>query len=56
MKRGYKVRGATRDLKKGKPFLDKIEQLAGKDALELLEIPDFTSPGAYAQALKGTSR
>ncbi|KAH8177379.1 NAD dependent epimerase/dehydratase family protein [Sarocladium implicatum] len=51
LRRGLKVRGATRSLAKGQLMLDARPQAAS--SLSFVQIEDFDNPGGLAEAVKG---
>ena len=53
VKRGYKVRAATRDVARTKPFADKLDKLYGSDLFEAIHVKDPAAPDAYEGTLKG---
>lgn len=55
VKRGYKVRAATRDVARTKPFADKLDKLYGSDLFEAVHVKNPAAPDAYEGTLKGVS-
>ncbi|KAF8201178.1 hypothetical protein K438DRAFT_1821524 [Mycena galopus ATCC 62051] len=53
--RGYKVRGVTRFVSKAAQFAQHLEDKYGKGSFELVEVKDFSVPGAYDKALNGVA-
>lgn len=53
LKRGYRVRGTTRDAANAKAIAEKFETLYGKGVFEVAEIKDYTISGAYNTVLQG---
>ncbi|KAF8201181.1 hypothetical protein K438DRAFT_1821528 [Mycena galopus ATCC 62051] len=53
--RGYKVRGVTRSVLKAAQFAQHLEDKYGKGSFELVEVKDFSVPGAYDKALNGVA-
>jgi len=55
LKQGYKVRGATRSITKAEPLQRRFDTEFGKDRFQLVQVEDFSKPGAYDAALKDVS-
>ncbi|VUC30672.1 unnamed protein product [Clonostachys rosea] len=56
LKRGFRVRGAVRDVKKSSWLLDgPFKSYAESGALELVAVPDLGADGAYDEAIKGVA-
>ncbi|KAF8201182.1 hypothetical protein K438DRAFT_1716897 [Mycena galopus ATCC 62051] len=53
--RGYKVRGVTRSVLKAAQFAKHLEVKYGKGSFELVEVKDFSVPGAYDKAVNGVA-
>lgn len=53
LRRGFKVRAATRDLSKTVPLRKKFEGLYGEGVFEAVEMEDMASKEAWLQALAG---
>jgi nucleoside-diphosphate-sugar epimerase len=51
--RGFRVRAATRSVKKQQPFQQYLEGKYGKDAIEFVEVTDFTDPKVWDALLEG---
>jgi uncharacterized protein YbjT (DUF2867 family) len=50
--RGYKVRAATRSVKKQRPFQQHLEDRYGKDVVEFVEFTDYLDPASWDAILK----
>ena len=51
---GIQVRGAVRSLERSKWAQEYFDEKYGKGRLELVVVPDFSKPGAYDEAIKGS--
>lgn len=51
---GYKVRGTVRDAEKNAWVADLFQGEFGKDAFELVAVPDMAAEGAFSEAVKGS--
>jgi len=55
LKTGFKVRASTRSLQKAEPLKKRFDAEFGPGLFELIQIEDFSSPGAYDPVLQGVS-
>lgn len=53
LRRGYRVRGATRNLSKAAPLEEKFANLYGQGKFETVELKDLTSKEEWLGAVKG---
>jgi len=55
LRAGFKVRASTRSLQKAEPLKKRFDAEFGPGLFELIQIEDFSSPGAYDKVLQGVS-
>jgi len=55
LKAGYKVKGATRTVAKVEPLKKRFDAEFGAGSFQVVQVEDFSKPGAYDEVLKGVS-